>query len=132
MIYRQEASQHWPSAPGQILFITHRLRGGTSVHYAYEVDGQYVESSTDLLPHIKRAQLKTGNRIPVRYDPANPKVSVLDPGFSLASVFEILFGAFFLMWSVIMGALSVSSYRNPKNTKWTFSLLGKGKRHAES
>ena len=57
MICRQEASQRWPSATGQILFVTHSLRGGTSVRYAYEVGGQYVESSTGLLPHIKRAQL---------------------------------------------------------------------------
>jgi hypothetical protein len=126
--YRQEAAWHWPTAPGQILSVSHSGRGGASVKYRYGLGGRFYESSSADLPHLNRSQLNVGNTIVVRFNPTNPKISVLDPGLPPGRVFELFCGPFFWVGSGIMAMLCVSSYRDPANNIWSFGW--KHKQHS--
>lgn len=85
-IYQQEAAWKWPSAPGHVLSVSRSVRSGIAVKYDYFVADRRYEASSGNLPHINRARLRAGNRIMVRYKPANPNVSVFDPGFLLEAL----------------------------------------------
>ena len=117
--YRQEVAWYWPSAPGEIVAVHSHSRWGASVEHRYTVNGKVYRTSATL-PLFRRKRFAVGNHVAVRFNPQNPQISVLSPGFSWLRLWQFSYGLFFLMWSFAMGVLSVDAYRHPENTSWSF------------
>lgn len=104
-----EASTSWPTVDGQIVSAkldSTRSDGKTkyqpSVSYNYTVDGtSYVGARISAISSygsrgkadVVLARYRTGTKVSVHYDPANPRSSVLEPGAGRDAVFILVAAA---------------------------------------
>jgi hypothetical protein len=88
-IYRQEVSKDWPTTPATLESVRTSFTRGygfyTGVEYTYAVKGETYHDYTWDLPHLSykglRQTLSRGEHIAVHYNPQQPSISILDPGF---------------------------------------------------
>lgn len=114
-----QASASWPSVPGQVISstVTRQSDSDGSVSFSPEVSYRYqVGSQSYQGRRIKfgenaygfraRAQsvadrYPVGHSVSVYYDPADPNLSVLEPGVSLGSYIVVCIGAVFVFFSLL-------------------------------
>lgn len=133
VILRERASRRWPKAPGVVLSSSYEAADGTSrdahgydvtsttftpvVEYEYTVDGRTFRGrrialrslSTSSPDAVKRCidRYRSGARVEVFYDPADPSSAFLETGASVGAVFLTAFGGLFLFLGLLGIALIV-------------------------
>ena len=116
---RAQRSSAWPSVMGAVLTSEVEKSGGgeggptyrAGVTYEYDVQGSthvskrvhFADDRTSWgWSKAKRlvAKYRPEQRVDVYYDPDNPKISVLEPGFNSAIIAKEIFGLIFLGISI--------------------------------
>lgn len=121
IVDKAKASERWPTVEGRITTSEVRQQRGSdgkvahsaSVGYDYEVEGQkllgdtvwfggnFSSSSSDLARRTVD-KYPVGKQVQVYHDPANPEVSVLEPGAFWSSYLVYGIGLLFLGFGVLL------------------------------
>jgi len=104
---RAGKSPDWPSVTGKVVSMASGSGSSYDLMYTYEIDGQtfkgnQVSFSRLLTKDDTRRVLREypeGKTVDVCYDPANPKISVLEPGIRPGTYSMPGFGLFFMLAS---------------------------------
>jgi hypothetical protein len=80
----------------------------------------YVHHTSAGLTVVGHKRFTVGNHVGVRFNPKEPQISVLNPGFSWLRLWQLADGLFFLMWSSVIAMLTINGYRHPENISWRF------------
>ena len=124
-VERALASRRWPRVPGKMIRLElEKVEGNEGTSYRYQVLCRYQVGDAELLcsrlrfglklswliPLIfARARLKriakrhvVAGQVAVAYNPEKPEESVLETGLDAGMIFELLFGAAFFVFGILL------------------------------
>ncbi len=86
---RAGKSRDWPSVKGKVVYMAPDSGSGYDVMYTYDIGGQTFKSNNLDFSHLSNRddtrrvvrQYPEGKIVDVYYDPNDPEISVLEPGF---------------------------------------------------